>query len=160
MGKFYRGDDMSKGLGRIERQVIELFDKQSRLKGSEVVTAIAGTTSTPSEKFAIRRALASLQGKGFLDKTSGPDGPRWVRSEPGPADVDPLVLAIHQCEERLLAVARAKVVLREREAQLAACMASLRPKIEAAGRDYFEFCKGALGMNRATVERIQRKASP
>ncbi len=68
---------MSKGLGRIERQVIELFDKQSRLKGSEVVTAIAGTTSTPSEKFAIRRALASLQGKGFLDKTSGPDGPRW-----------------------------------------------------------------------------------
>ena len=125
---FIGDHDMSKGLGRIERQVIELFDKQSRLKGSEVVTAIAGTTSTPSEKFAIRRALASLQGKGFLDKTSGPDGPRWARSEPGPADVDPLVLAIHQCEERLLAVARAKMVLREREAQLAACMASLRPR--------------------------------
>jgi hypothetical protein len=151
---------MSKRLGRVERKVIELLDKKPGLKGSEVVTAIAGTSSKPSEKFAIRRALASLQGKGFLDKTTGSDGPRWARSEPAPTDVHPLVLAIHQCEDRLRAVARAKLVLREREAQLATCMASLRPKIEAAGRDYFEFCKRILGMNRAAVERIQRKASP
>src|SRR5262245_41071642 len=151
---------MSKGLGRVERQVMELLDKQPGLKASEVVTAIAGTSSTASEKFAIRRALASLKGKGFLDKTAGPGGPRWARCEPAPADVDPLVLAIHQCEERLQAVARAKLVLEEREAELAASMASLRSKIEAAGRDYFEFCKRTLGMNRATVDRIQRKASP
>ena len=150
---------MSKGLGRVERQVIELLDKQPGLKGSEIVSAIAGPSSTPSEKFAIRRALSSLKGKGFLDKTTGPTGPRWTRCEPAPADIDPLVVAIHQCEDRLLAVTRAKLVLEEREAELAASMASLRSKIEAAGRDYFKFCKRTLGMNRATVERIQRKAS-
>jgi len=150
---------MSKGLGRVERLVIELLDRQPGMKGSEVVSAIAGRSSTPSEKFAIRRALASLKGKGFLNKTTGPGGPRWARCEPAPADVDPLVLAVHQCEDRLLAVTRAKLVLEEREAELAASMASLRSKIEAAGRDYFEFCKRRLGMNRASVERIQRKAS-
>ena len=158
MSKFIGDHNMSKGLGRVERQVIELLNKQPDLKGSEIVTAIAGISSTPSEKFAVRRALASLQGKGFLNKTTGPNGPRWARSEP-PADVDPLVLAIHQCEDRLQAVARAKLALTEREAELAACMDSLRPKIEAAGRDYFEFCKRTLGMNRATVERIHRNAS-
>ena len=150
---------MSKGLGRVERQVIELLDKQPGLKGSEIVSAIAGPSSTPSEKFAIRRALSSLKGKGFLDKTTGPTGPRWTRCEPAPADVDPLVVAIHQCEDRLLAFTRAKLVLKEREAELAASMASLRSTIEAAGHDYFEFCKRTLGINRATVERIQRKAT-
>ena len=150
---------MSKGLGRVERQVIELLEKQPGMKGSEVVSAIAGSSSTPSEKFAIRRALASLKGKGFLNKTTGPGGPRWARCEPAPADVGLLALAIRQCEDRLLAVARAKLVLREQEAELAASMASLRSTIEAAGHDYFEFCKRTLGINRGTVERIQRKAN-
>lgn len=76
---------MSRGLGRVERRVLELLEGYEELPAAQITSIIAGTAEpTPALAASVRRALGSLRQKGRLVQVEGRNWmlmEKWQRSE-------------------------------------------------------------------------------
>lgn len=76
---------MSRGLGRVERRVLELLEGCEQLPAAQITSMIAGTAEpTPALAASVRRALGSLRQKGRLVQVEGRNWTlveKWQRSE-------------------------------------------------------------------------------
>ena len=73
---------MSRGLGRIERAILDALLPYSKPRSAaEIIRLVAGNEPTLSQRVTIRRAIFALGDKGYLAKSIDAGGAAWVRDK-------------------------------------------------------------------------------